>query len=383
MQRSTPPRALIIGGGIGGMAAGIALRRIGWEVQVFERAPQPAEVGAGLSLWANAIHALDRLGLTGALQELRSPTPEAGIYAWHGEPIMTESLEALAQRLGTISIVAHRAELLELLYQAIGPEHVHFDQVCTGFGQDGTGVSATFADGRRVDGDLLIGADGIRSLVRAGLFRDGDPVYSGYGAFRGIVTFNPRRIRAGEYWGHGARLGLLPMSKGRVYWFATYNGPPGQRLAQAEAYAMLCARFRGWAAPIPELIAATDPARILQNDIADRPPLPHWSSGRVTLLGDAAHPTTPNLGQGACQALEDAVVLADALQQHPDIPTALRHYERLRIPRTRMVVQQSRMIGMIGQWSNPLACRLRNRVFRTFIAPSRAAAIDPIIGYRV
>jgi 2-polyprenyl-6-methoxyphenol hydroxylase-like FAD-dependent oxidoreductase len=376
-------RALIIGGGIGGLSTGIALRRQGWAVTVFERAPELGEVGAGLGIWANAVHALGRLGVADQIRAMRPPAPSGGVYDWRGRPIMTASSEALERRVGEISVVLHRAELLELLYQALGPEHVLLGMPCVDLSQDEARVVATFGDGSRAEGQLLVGADGIRSTVRAQLVGDGEPVYAGYTAYRGVANFDPARIEAGEYWGPGRRFGMAPMAGGRVYWWATRNAPAGERLAPTEAHALLSASFAGWADPIPALIAATDPRQILQNDIADRQPLRRWSTGRLTLLGDAAHPTTPNLGQGACQAIEDAVALADALAMHADVPEALRHYERLRIPRTSRVVLQSRRVGRIGQWSNPLARGVRDAVLRGIFAPHQAAAIDPIVGYKI
>lgn len=375
--------ALVIGGGIGGLAAAIALRRIGWEATVFERAPQLHEVGAGLGIWANAMHALDRLGIAAAIRAERPPAPSGGIYTWRGQAVITESHEALERRVGEISVVLHRAELQEILYRALGAEQVRLGRSCVRIEQDDTGVSATFADGTHVHGDLLIGADGIRSTVRARLVGDGEPRYAGYIAYRGVAQFDPRRIKAGEYWGHGMRFGMAPMTNGRVYWWATRNTAAGGHETPVEAHRFLTAHFQNWAEPIPTIIAATDPQTVLRHDIADRDPIERWSYGRITLVGDAAHPTTPNLGQGACQALEDAVALADALTEYADIPTALHAYEQRRIPRTSAIVRQSRRIGQIGQWSNPLACNVRDTLLRTLFAPRQASAIDSIVGYRV
>ncbi|HMQ33331.1 MAG TPA: FAD-dependent monooxygenase [Chloroflexaceae bacterium] len=376
-------RALVIGGGIGGLATAVALRQIGWEATVFERAGELREVGAGLGIWANAMRALERLGLAAQIRATRPPAPSGGVYDWRGRPIMVESHEALEGRVGEISVVLHRAELLELLLGALGAEHVRLGSHCALVSQDETGVTASFADGSRADGDLLVGADGIRSAVRARLVGDGEPVYAGYVAYRGVVRFDPARIAAGEYWGPGLRFGAAPMSGGRVYWWATRNAPAGERMAPREAHVLLRERFAGWAEPIPALIAATPPEAVLLNEIADRRPLRRWSRGRITLLGDAAHPTTPNLGQGACQALEDAVALADALAGQDDIPAALLAYERRRIPRTTQIVLQSRRIGQLGQWSHPLACAARDALLRALVAPRQAAAIDPVVGYRI
>jgi 2-polyprenyl-6-methoxyphenol hydroxylase-like FAD-dependent oxidoreductase len=208
-------------------------------------------------------------------------------------------------------------------------------------------------------------------------------VYAGYTAYRAVTHFDLARVQAGEYWGRGARFGIAPLSGGRVYWFATRNAPANTREAPEAMQARLLALFRDWCAPIPDILAATDPAAILHNDIADRPPLAQWRVGRVTLLGDAAHPMTPNLGQGACQALEDAVVLANCLDGATDLSAALQAYERLRIPRTSQIVRQSRRIGQVGQWQHPLACALRDALTRYVLARAQNRQLDQVIGYVV
>jgi 2-polyprenyl-6-methoxyphenol hydroxylase-like FAD-dependent oxidoreductase len=280
-------------------------------------------------------------------------------------------------------MVVHRADLLAILQRNIPPDAVRLGKRCVRIAQNGEGVTAEFADGDTAHGDLLIGCDGIRSVVRAQLVGDGAPVYAGYTAYRAVTPFDPARVVAGEFWGCGARFGIAPLSGGRVYWFATFNAPAGTHDAPETAHARLRTLFGDWFSPIPEIIAATDPATLLHNDIADRPPLARWSFERVTLLGDAAHPMTPNLGQGACQALEDAVVLAACLDGATNLPTALRAYEQRRIARTTGLVRQSRRIGQVGQWQHPLACALRDALARHLLARVQDRQLDQVIGYIV
>ena len=253
---------------------------------------------------------------------------------------------------------------------------------CTHVEQDNTGVKAYFEDGTVVGGDILIGADGIRSVVRSEIVGDGEPRYAGYTSYRAVTSFDHARCKFGEYWGCALRFGIAPMSAGRVYWFATRNAPAGVHETPTDSVERLSAAFGGWCEPIGELIAATDPASILHHDIADRPPLRHWSQGRITLLGDAAHPMTPNLGQGGCQALEDAVVLGKQLRLHTDPVVALQTYEAERQRRTRQIVQRSRRIGQVGQWSNPWLCAVRTFAVRA-AAPVQSFAARRVIGYRV
>jgi 2-polyprenyl-6-methoxyphenol hydroxylase-like FAD-dependent oxidoreductase len=238
---------------------------------------------------------------------------------------------------------------------------VRLDARCVRVTQDARGVVAGFADGREVHGDLLVGADGVHSVVRATLHGGQPPTYAGYTAWRAVVPFDTERLQAGESWGRGARFGRVGMSGGRVYWYATANAPEGQR--NADEKAALLDLFRGWHAPIPALIEATAPGAILRNDIYDRPPLKTWGRGRITLLGDAAHPMTPNLGQGGCQAIEDAWVLARALARDPS-PQGLRRYEAARHPRTRRFVLESWRFGKIAQTSNRLVIAVRNALVR-------------------
>jgi len=373
-------KAVVIGAGIGGLAAGIALQRAGVAVEIFERAEAMKEVGAGLSLWANAIRALDRLGLGDAMRALSARYEIAGLRTWDGR-ILTSPSPDLERRLGVLTIVVHRAELLDALVKACGPSRIHLGASFERFHQDAGGVTAEFAGGLRASGDILIGADGLHSVVRAQLHGHQPPAYAGYTAWRAVVPFDTDSVHAGESWGHGARFGLVPMGGNRVYWFATENTPEGGRHADEQAH--LLRLFRGWHAPIEELIETTPASTILRNDICDRPVLNRWGEGRTTLLGDAAHPMTPNLGQGACQALEDAVVLARSVQERSDVADALRAYEAQRIPRANGIVVQSRRIGAMAQWERRWAVALRNALLARLSPRLQERELERVVGYRV
>ena len=374
-------KALIIGGGIGGLATALALKQIGVTVEVYERVALLREVGAGLSLWANAIKALRYLGLAQALRTFALPETAGGIHTPNGALLMSTTNAQLAANFGEVSVMVHRAELHDLLRNALGQE-LHLGMECVAVIEEAQGVRVRFRNGAEATGDLVIGADGLHSQVRAGLHGVQPPRYSGYTAWRGVVPFDHNRLQPGETWGRGARFGQIPMQGGRVYWFATHNTPAGQHSSDGEK-AELLRIFGDWHDPIRALIEATSADAILRNDIHDRPPLKAWGRGRVTLLGDAAHPMTPNLGQGACQALEDAVVLAKQLQVTADIPTALRAYEAARIPRTTMIVEQSHRVGAVGQWANPLAVAGRNFLVKHLLARFQYQQFAPIVGYEL
>ncbi len=378
-------KALIIGGGIGGLATAIALKQVGYEVQVFEQTTAVKEVGAGLAMWANAVKVLHKLGLGQELEKLTVPDINGGIRSWRGEMLSkTVTGEELNRRFGSANLVAHRAELQAALLNKLGQDAVCLNARLESFEQDQAGVTARFSNGLETRGNLLIGADGIHSQVRARLFGSQKPRYAGYTAYRAVVAFPHSQVALfGETWGQGTRFGIAPLSEGRVYWFATRNAPEGEHDAPQARKQSLLGTFQGWADPVEALLEATPQEVILRNDIYDRDPISQWSVGRVTLLGDAAHPMTPNLGQGACQALEDALVLADCLRKSSEVPEALKTYQKRRIERTSGIVRQSRQIGQVGQWHNPLACWLRDTLLKNMSDSAQLKRITPIAGYEV
>jgi 2-polyprenyl-6-methoxyphenol hydroxylase-like FAD-dependent oxidoreductase len=370
-------RLVIIGGGIGGLAAAACLRVRGVEADVYERRAELREVGAALGLWPNATRVLKRIGVLDDLVK-RAHVPAAGALRASDGRVLKKMVQLEAE---VPSVFAHRAEVHRALLAAIPPEKVHLNKNCTGVQRSGSsdaGVAggkmrAVFADGTMSDWvDGIMGADGIRSTLREASLRDGMPLYRGYVAWRGVAQFDPEEEVVGETWGRGQRFGFIPLGGGRVGWWATANKPGKQgqetcALSREEWKRELLDRFRGWHAPIEKLLRATPESAILCNAILDRvpanPPKP-WGEGPMTLLGDAAHPTTPNLGQGACMAIEDAAVLAHAVASIPVVETAFRVYEQTRFERTGMIVRESLKFGKMGQAENPLTCGLRNLMMK-------------------
>jgi 2-polyprenyl-6-methoxyphenol hydroxylase-like FAD-dependent oxidoreductase len=371
-------RALIVGGGIGGLATAIALARAGLDVQVFERATEIREVGAGISLWTNAIRALDHLGVREAIDGAAVAYEAAGLRAADGAIISAISAEELHRLLGVPVIVVHRADLLDALLAAVPSTSIAFGAACTGVIDRGDHVEVELADGRRVHGDVAVGADGLHSVVREALHGRQAPTYAGCSAWRAVVPFDVSRIRASETWGAGNLFGQVPIRGNRVYWYAAMNVPEGGRSVHPQAE--LQAVFGGWHAPIHDLIDAADDRTILRNDIYDRPVLKTWGRGRLTLVGDAAHPMTPFLGQGACQALEDAVVLGRCLAGAGDARAALREYERQRRPRANAFVTRSRRVGQIARLANPLLVSMRNALLSRISPIAQARQMANMIG---
>jgi 2-polyprenyl-6-methoxyphenol hydroxylase-like FAD-dependent oxidoreductase len=359
----SPRRAIIVGGGIGGLAAAIALVRAGWQADVFEQAAELREVGAGLTIWSNGVLALRHLGVESAALDVAAANHRTEVYSWRGQRLASMSLEELGRRLGTPSLTLLRGDLLALLARHIDPAAIHVNARLVDFLDDGARVTARFADGRQHAADILIGADGLHSIVRARRFGPEPLRYAGYTCWRGMapVAATDLGIECGfESWGRGARFAVQPCGRERLFWYATQNAPPETSDSWQGRKRDVSRRFQHWHDPIGAVIQATDAANMLRNDIVDRPPRRGWSRGRVTLLGDAAHPTTPNFGQGACQAMEDAIVLASLLAQASDIPRALIQYERQRYRRTAWITRASWRLGRSLQRESLLANFLRD-----------------------
>ena len=375
-------RMIIAGGGIGGLAAAVALDRAGLEVDVYERSTAFTDAGAGMSMWPNATRILRSWGVLDAVLAL-------------GEPVI--SFDLLRPSGGIISeipmagsdspaVCIHRADLHRILRQALRPEQLHASRSLVSFSEGAQGrVTARFADGGEVEADGLVGADGVGSVVREHLHGKQSPIYRGYTIWRGIA----RRAGAGEKghisetWGSGRRFGIMPMGGGLVCWYATHNGPPARPDGPDGRKREIQGLFAGWHRPVEDLIEATDPRLILKNDARDRLPLQGWGKGAVTLLGDAAHPITPNVGQGACMAIEDAACLAKCWEAETDVSRALRAYEQAREGRTAFVARQSNRIGAIGQFENPLLVGARDLIAKGFLCFSHDMALNSVYAYQV
>jgi 2-polyprenyl-6-methoxyphenol hydroxylase-like FAD-dependent oxidoreductase len=281
-------------------------------------------------------------------------------------------LEQLSRELGESAIAIRRSRLQAVLLSGLEEGQVHTGRAVTGFHDDGERVTVRLSDGTTATGDLLVGADGLHSVVRQALWSDATR-YSGYTSWRGMTTLPSQAPSTGasESWGPGARFGIVPVGHGEVYWYATRNAPAGVRDEPGRAREALRQYFAGWHAPIAAILDATPEENIFRTDIHDRVPLARWSQGRVTLLGDAAHPMTPNMGQGGCQAIEDAVVLARCLAREPEPGTALAEYEHHRLPRANQIVSRSFQLGRLAQLENTAVRFMRDTLMR--LVPSGAA----------
>jgi salicylate hydroxylase len=345
-------RAVVVGAGIGGTAAALALARAGIDVQVYEQARQLTEVGAGVALAPNGLRMLERLGVGEGIMRLGARHESTELLLSDGRPVRHEP-DQFARAGRNVGI--HRADLLALLAGQLPPGTVHTGRRCTGFSQDADSATAGFADGTTATADVVIGADGIHSVLQGFVTGPAEPVFSGVVAHRGLVP------RLAEYpagtmrmWtGEAKHFLVFPVRAGQLL---NYVGFVPSDISVRESWsatgdpAALAAHFAGWDPAIASVIAAiSGPGGSgFQWGMYDRAPLARWSSGRLTLLGDAAHPMLPHLGQGVNQALEDAVVLAALLGASPnpaDVPHALTTYEGLRRDRTARVQLGSRRNG--------------------------------------
>lgn len=361
------PHFLIIGGGIGGLTTAIALQRLGISVSVYEREAQLKGLGAGLVIAANAMKALKQIGIAKAVEAIGYPIGPASIRNTQGAFLTRSDLDTLTNSATLRSYAVHRADLHQMLLSLLEPDTLVEGKECASVEQNDVGVRVRFTDGTLATGTYLIGADGIHSAVRRSVFPEAVLRYSGYTCWRGVITMDPaahQGLGFSETWGRNGRFGIVPLTQNRVYFFATKNAPAQDSQMANWGIQDLRENFKTYHAPIPDLITQTQESDLLWNDIVDIAPLKQFAYGRILLQGDAAHATTPNLGQGACMAIEDAAVLQNCLQKEPDPLRAFQRFEQHRLPRTTRIVNNSWQFGKLSQTENRLIAGLRNLAVR-------------------
>jgi 2-polyprenyl-6-methoxyphenol hydroxylase-like FAD-dependent oxidoreductase len=336
---------VVVGAGIAGLATAVALQRLGHRVAILEERTDTT-AGAGISIWPNALAALDEIGLGDAVRASGGRV-SAGAMRWRdGSWLRHPSPERITRALGEPLVVVRRTVLMDLLADALTDETIESGCAATELVATSNGVRITLADGTIREADGVVGADGVGSVVARHLNGAMPRRYAGYTAWRGIASYSLDPDLAGETMGAGTEFGHVPLGSEHTYWFGTERSPEG-RSAPGGELAYLRSKYGDWADPIPALLASTDQDDVVRNDLYDRAEARQWARGSVVLVGDAAHPMRPHLGQGGCQGLEDAAILAHCVEHTDDLPTAFARFAAFRQPRVRPLVRESRLLGEI------------------------------------
>jgi len=358
-------RISIIGGGIAGLTAAIGFLKIGIQVQIFESSPELKGIGAGLGLAANAMQGFDYLGIKEDILSLGHQLPSYAIQDEYGKLLVATNTKKLSHRYEQDNFAIHRADLHQYLVSQITQQNLYLGKKAIRFEESSSGVRLFFADGTDYESDYVIVADGIHSPLRQQLIPESKPRYAGYTCWRAIISDSSIQLTEGsETWGSKGRFGMTPLVGNKIFWYACVNASAKDNRYRNFKRADIYQNFKNYHDPIPQIIAETAEEAILWNDIIDLKPLKHFAYGRLLLIGDAAHATTPNMGQGACQAIEDVVILMEEVQAHTDMALAFQGFEKRRLARTKYITETSALIGKVAQWDNPFLIRIRNYLFR-------------------
>jgi 2-polyprenyl-6-methoxyphenol hydroxylase-like FAD-dependent oxidoreductase len=357
---------LIIGGGIAGLTTALSLQQRNIDFTVFEAVEEIRTVGAGITLAGNAMRVLKKIGIADEVKKRGHLIYSMIIEDEKGKPISVMDAEKLSREHGLDNVAIHRAELHQALLKNIPNHKIIKGKKAVDFEEHADGIIIHFQDGSRAEGTAAIIADGINSVIRKKILPDVSPRYSGYTCWRGVVN-NQWNLQhhAVEVWGTKGRFGYVPIGNNQVYWFACKNAPYRDERMAKFSVKNLADNFRHYSSPIPQLLESTLERDLIWSDIADLKPISKFAFSRIVLLGDAAHATTPNLGQGACMAMEDALRIADDLEHFKnDVRKAFTSFEAGRMPRTHYVVNTSYRLGKLAQAENPVIIKVRNALFR-------------------
>jgi len=372
-----PLKAIVVGAGIGGLTSALALRQAGCDITVVERAHDLAPAGAGISLWPNAVHALGSLGLAADLDAISAPGTGSALHRADGGRLGGSLTDLVPDRFGAPVVVVHRAELQAMLVSRLSHDVVHTGWRCAGIERDGNEALVIREGGETLPADIVVAADGIHSVIRATVGEDAPTRYSGYTAWRGVAPINAG-AHTGEFLGRGCLFGIAALSGDRAYWWASVRSRTPITDERRDA---LVERFGSWAKPIRAVLEATPPDNVIVTPLQQRASVTRMAHGRVALVGDAAHPMLPNIGQGGCQSIEDAVVLGRLVGRAGMHPVeALDDYRTLRERHTRKVVKASAQMARVVHVGSPIGVALRNVALRATPPTSSLRRLAPIIG---
>ncbi len=351
----------IIGAGIGGLTTALTLKQKGINVNVFESSTEIKPVGAGIILANNAMRVFQKLGIQDKIQKAGNKISYMKITDTQLNNISVVDLTEYERKYGVYNIAIHRGELQQILAEEIGYDRINLSKRLSKIEKNGL-FKLTFEDNSTIESKIVIGADGIKSVVRKQLFEKSTLRNAKQVCWRGICEIDlPEKYHneLNEAWGKGKRFGFVKISDKKVYWYALINSKTNQI---QEAH--LIEIFRDFHSDILKIISSTTKENIILNNIIDLKPIDKWQSENVCLIGDAAHATTPNLGQGACQAIEDAYVLGKLLDSGLEIQNTFAEYENLRRKKAHYIVKTSWTLGKISQWSNPILVSIRNQALK-------------------
>lgn len=374
-------KGIIIGAGIGGLSTAIAMQMRHINVTVFEAATSLNPIGAGILVPPNAMTILDRYNLAQQVRDGGSPIESLAVLDSEGKSISKTPARYSKPGLDYQTIAIHRGTLQKILLNALAPDTVLTNKQCVDVSTGVNGAEATFRDDTKVCGEFLVGADGIHSKVRESIFPDSPLRYSGQTCWRGVsnLTLPPKwQMQLTEVWGAGLRFGFVPIADAQVYWYATKREVVGGIDDPTNLKQQLFDLYEEFLDPVGEIILQTDPSSIIRDDISDLAPLTSWFSSSVILTGDAAHASTPNLGQGGAQAIEDSWVLAEKIATCETLQSAFERFQESRFAKVQKIVNVSWQIGKATSISNKMACEIRNALFRcvpSFMAKRQSRSI--------
>ncbi len=373
---SEKKKIAIIGGGIAGLTFARCLTSKDYEIHIFEKKESFDEIGAAISVFPNALCVMESLGLLESI--LQSSGQFKSVYLKTDKGTILSKTEPKSEYP---VVCIHRADLHRILLKDIEADLYTNHALSTLTHLDNGQIRLEFENGENSIFDAVIGADGIHSVVRKHIINDGPPIFRGYNVWRGVVKTNFDIGYASETFGNGKRVGIVPIKDGVYGWWATCNEAFMQDDSPENTKDKLNRLFKNWHYPVLDLINGTEV--ILKNSLMDRKPYKGWSLGNATLLGDAAHPTTPNLGQGGCMAIEGAYILARSIQKNGLTQKAFDRYEALQYPRSETIVKESLKLGKMGQLTNPILIALRNFAFKVMPSSVAMKMIDKYFSYRV